>query len=527
MTGLTRTWALTRFALRRDRVRIGVWLLSIAVLVLVTSSSTQGLYPTQADLDQAAVASQDNPAAIAFNGPPVALDTMGGQVAFQVSTFGLVIVGLMSLLMVVRLTRTEEDSGRLELVRSMAVGRHAPVASAVIVVGAMDVVAGLLTTTALVATGIPALGSAVLGASFVALGFVFVGVAAVTAQVTENPRVAGGMAGAVLGLSFVLRAIGDVGDGRLSWLSPIGISQKTEAFGRNSWWPLAINLVLAVALVAGAAVLAAHRDFGAGLVAPRPGPGTAGAALGGPLGLAVRLQRSTVFWWAVATLVTGVVYGSLANSIDEFVKDNQAIADILAPGGGSLVDAYLTTSLLVLALAAGGAALQSALRLRTEESAGRIEPLLATPTSRARWMGSHLTVSFAGGVVVLAAGGLGIGVTYAATIGDASQIVRVLGASLLYAPAVWFLSAAAAALFGAAPRAAVAAWALLAAALVVAMFGTVLGLPGWAIDLSPFQQIPEVLTAGFEALPVLAVLAATAGLTAVGLASFRRRDVHA
>jgi len=142
-------------------------------------------------------------------------------------------------------------------------------------------------------------------------------------------------------------------------------------------------------------------------------------------------------------------------------------------------------------------------------------------------MSSHLAVSFVGSAVVLAAGGLGIGATYAAIIGDASQIPRVLGASLLYVPAVWFLSAAAAALFGAAPRAAVAAWALLAAALVVAMFGTVLGLPGWAIDLSPFQQIPEVLTTSFEALPVLGVLAVTAGLTVVGLASFRHRDVHA
>jgi ABC-2 type transport system permease protein len=525
VTTFTRTGALTRFALRRDRVRIAIWLVSLALLVVVTAASTQTLYPTQADLDQAAMASQDNPAALAFNGPAVALDTMGGQVAFQLSTFGLVMVGLMSLLMVVRLTRTEEDSGRLELVRSMAVGRHAPVASAAIVVAGMDVVVGLLTALSLVALGLPAAGSMILGASFTALGLVFVAVAAVTAQVTENPRAAGGMAGAVLGLSFVVRAIGDVGDGTLSWFSPIGIAQKTQPFGGDLWWPLSILVVLTVLLGAAAAVLASHRDFGAGLVPPRPGPPNASALLGGSLGLAVRLQRGTVLWWAFAVLVTGVVYGSLANSIDEFVADNQAIADIIASGGGSLVDSYLTTSLLVLALAAGGAALQSALRLRTEESGGRIEPLLATPTARSTWMGSHLAVAFVGSIVVLAAGGLGIGVTYAVVIGDASQVWRVLVASLVFAPAVWFLAAAAAFLFGFLPRASVAAWALLAAALIIAMFGTLLGLPSWVMDLSPFQQIPEVLVASFDVVPFAAVVAVVVGLTGLGLFGFGRRDV--
>ena len=197
MTTFARTGALTCAAVRRDRVRIAVWLIAILLLVVTIAASAQGLYPTQAALDQASLASQDNPAAIAFNGPAVALDTIGGQVAFQLGAIGLVVVGLMALLMVVRLTRAEEDSGRLELVRSMAVGRHAPLASAVIVVGVMNLVVGATTAASLVALGLPTVGSLLLGASFTALGLVLVAVAAVTAQVTENPRAAAGMAAAV------------------------------------------------------------------------------------------------------------------------------------------------------------------------------------------------------------------------------------------------------------------------------------------------------------------------------------------
>ena len=57
MTELTGTWELVRFILRRDRVRIVVWIVSVTALVIVTALSIKGLYPTQAALDQAAAAS--------------------------------------------------------------------------------------------------------------------------------------------------------------------------------------------------------------------------------------------------------------------------------------------------------------------------------------------------------------------------------------------------------------------------------------------------------------------------------------
>src|SRR3546814_6105695 len=55
---------------------------------------------------------------------------------------------------------------------------------------------------------------------------------------------------------------------------------------------------------------------------------------------------------------------------------------------------------------------QATLRMRSEEQAGRAEPVLAGALSRWRWAGSHLQVVVAGTLVVLAAAGLGTGVTY-------------------------------------------------------------------------------------------------------------------
>jgi ABC-2 type transport system permease protein len=524
---LTGTWALTRFAARRDRVRIAVWIVSIVVLVVITAGSVKGLYPTQHDLDVAAAASIDNPAALAFNGPAYALDTIGGQVAFQVGAFGLTVVALMSLLMVGRLTRAEEESGRLELVSSMAVGRHAALAAALVVVSVMDVVVGALVGVSLIVLGLPVAGSVLFGFSFTMIGLLFIGVEAVTTQVTESSRTASGLAGAVLGASYAVRAIGDVGNGTLSWFSPIGLVQKARPYAGDVWWPLGLALLLTVGLALVAAYLLSHRDFGSGLVPPRAGPARANPALGHPVGLAVRLQRGSVLWWAFAVLLTGVAYGSIANSIDEFVGDNQAIADMVAAAGGgaSLVDSYLATSLLILAIIAGGAAVQMTLRLRSEETGGRVEPLLATPLSRTGWMSSHLGVALGGSALIMAAGGFGTGTTYALVIGDASQIPRLVGAALVHVPAVWILVGIACALFGVVPRWTVLAWVGVAVGLVIAMFGTLLDLPGLVIDLSPFQHTPQAPAQGLEALPLVVLLAVGAALTAVGLAAFRRRDL--
>ena len=147
------------------------------------------------------------------------------------------------------------------------------------------------------------------------------------------------------------------------------------------------------------AYLRSHRDFGSGLVAPRAGPATANASLGRPFGLAVRLQRGTVLWWAFAVLLIGVAYGSIANSIEDFIGDNQAVADMVAAasGGASLVDSYLATSLLVLAIVAAGAAVQMTLRLRSEESRGscRPDPRHTDVAARGGWAATSASPSAA------------------------------------------------------------------------------------------------------------------------------------
>jgi ABC-2 type transport system permease protein len=526
MNDLTGTAALIRLILRRDRIRISIWVFSIALFVFLTAVGVRSFFPTQASIDQAAAASQHNPGAIAFNGPAQGLDTLGGEIAFQVGANVMVVVALMSIFMIGRLTRGDEEAGRLELVRSLPVGIHAPALAAVIVVVAMNAAVGLLSSASLLAEGLPTAGSLVLGASFVAAGVFFTSVALVAAQITQNTRVVYGSSGALLGLAYLMRVVGDIGDGTVSWFSPIGLAQKARPFAGERWWPLLPLLAAAVVLIAVAFRLAVRRDHGAGLVAPRPGRIAAAPSLGHPLGLAMRLQRGALMGWGAGVLVTGIAYGWIAPTIDSFVANNKAFAQMMASAGvGSLTDTYFATSFRVMALIASGFAIQSALRLRSEESALRAESVLATPVSRWRWAASHLTIALAGSVGLLAVAGLATGVSYAVAGGPWSSVPRLLGAAVVYAPAMWLMIGLAVIVFGFAPRWVDVAWGILAACFVIGLLGVVLRLPDWVQKLSPFESTPALPAANVAFLPLAVLTTLAALLIFGGLGGLKRRDI--
>jgi ABC-2 type transport system permease protein len=90
---------------------------------------------------------------------------------------------------------------------------------------------------------------------------------------------------------------------------------------------------------------------------------------------------------------------------------------------------------------------------------------------------------------------------------------------------MWVLVGATMLLYGAAPRAVLAAWGALALFFVVGFLGRLLSLPEWVRNLSPFEHVPLVPAADFDIRPALVLAAIATTLIAGGLAAFRRRDI--
>src|SRR4051812_32931195 len=122
MTALTGTSGLIRLILRRDRVLMPLWVVLLGVLPISYVSSIEGLYPTAAQRLQYAATRGPNPASLALSGP--LFDPGVGGIVVQRAGFIPVVIGLLSLLTVIRHTRTEEEAGRREPLGATVVGRH-------------------------------------------------------------------------------------------------------------------------------------------------------------------------------------------------------------------------------------------------------------------------------------------------------------------------------------------------------------------------------------------------------------------
>ncbi|MEU4084508.1 ABC transporter permease [Streptomyces aureus] len=517
---LAGTGTLLRFALRRDRVTMPLWIGVIAQMVLSLPASLKSVYSTPAERADLARQMLANSSLRATYGP-VFGDSLGGLTAWRIGGYAGVLAAVMSLIVVVRHTRDEEESGRQELVSAAMVGRRAPLTAALL---AALVANGVLTV--LVAGGLAGQGAAgalALGLAIGATGMVFATMAAIVAQFTQSARLAKGLTGGLVGAAFVLRAAGDSatddGSSVLTWLSPVGWLENVRAFADERWWVLLLFAGAVAAQGAAAYVLAGRRDVGMSFLPTRPGPAT--GRLGTAGALAWRLQRGAVLGWSLGFLAAGAAFGGITKGAADLVGGNAKTREIIERMGGQagITDAFLAAMVSMLGMVAALYVVSSVLRLHGEETSQRAEPLLAAAVGRLRWAGGHLVLAFGGTVLIMLLGGLGL------ALGYGSEYGAVLGACLVQVPAVWTLGGLAVLLYGLSPRIAPAAWAAAGLALLLGWIGPALDIPQPVMDLSPFGHLPRLPGGTMTWTPVVVLTALASALTAAGLAALRRRDL--
>jgi len=525
--------ALIKLASRRDRIVLPVWIYALLATVGSTAYSLKKLYPAQSDRDKLATSIGTNPSLRALYGPLYDTHTLGALTAWRTLGFGGLLIGIMVVLLITRHTRAEEESGRLELLGSGAVGRNAPLSAALsIAVGACFGI-GLLAAVVTVVLGQGVVGALAFGACLFAVGVAFAGTQAVAVQLTETGRAANGIGALVLGVAYLLRTVGDAagnsgGAGWVAWLSPFGWIERVHPWAGNRWWVVGVTLAAGVLAAAVGYRVQNARDLGSGLLPQRPGPASAGPGLRGVFGLGRRLQQPTLLGWMAGIFVFGIVMGSIAKGIDQLLNDNQQVEKIIGRYGGvrGLTDSYLATAVSFLGMAAAFYAVQAVLRLRGEETSGRAEPVLSGSAGRLAWASSHLVFPAVGSALVMAAGGLGVGVGAGAVLGDFwGWVGRMVKAGLVTTPALWIIAAAAVALFGLVPKWTSGAYGVFGVMVFIAYLGPLINAGQWFLDLTPYTHIPKVPGGVFHWAPLVWMTAVSVVLTAAGLLGFRRRDV--
>lgn len=525
----TGTGHLLRLILRRDRIRLPLWVVGLGGVIAASAFAIPETYGTPEKIAGYEKSVGDSAVSYLMSGRQAALDTIGGITANEIGQVATLGICLMVLFLVVRHTRAEEESGRAEMLRSTVLGRHSATLAATLYAVAAAVLIGVITSLTMIGADLEVTGSLAYGASLILLGVTFAGVSVAAAQVSTSARGALAVGGAAIALAYLVRGIGAINDSWLVWLSPFGWSQEIDAFGAEQWWTLGLLAAAAVVAFAVAAYLAEHRDFAGGLLQDRPGSPRAARALGTSPGLAFRLQRGTVIGWTIGLFLLALVYGAVAPTIPDLLESNPDIGSALGVQGEDLedavIDGFLSYIYVFMAMITCAFAVASVLRLRSEEEAGRAEALLATGLSRVRWAVGSLTVTVIGTLAILLLNGVGVALGYSLGFSEWDRFGEIVADQLSFAPGVLVLVGFAMALTGLLPRWTMLAWALVAVVFLQSLLGDTLKLPSWVDGFSPLWHLPRVPTESFEVAPGLVLLMISALLAAAGVLGVRRRDI--
>ncbi|MDI9441425.1 MAG: ABC transporter permease [Bacillota bacterium] len=523
------TFALARLVWRRDRARIPVWIAGIALTTILVALAYPGLFPTE--LERMIMSeTMSNPALIAMAGPGYGLAdyTIGPMFAHHMLLFTAIAAAIMNITEAVRHTRRDEEGGRIEIIRSLPVGKLANAGAVFLVLSLTNLAVGLVVGLGLAALRIESMGfagSVLYGAVLAATGLFFAAVTVLFAQVTETSRAALGLSFGFLGIAYLLRAVGDISKEALSLVSPLGLVLRCQVYVNDYWWPILLMLGASVFIGALAFVLNLMRDLGAGLIAAKPGPARAGRLLRSTWGLAVRLQKPMLAGWAVAMLFLGLAYGSVFADLDKFFESSEMIRGMLpAIPGFSLTDQFTALLLLIMTMFAAVPALLMTLKLRGEEKASRLEHLLARAVSKGELLRGYVIISLLVAVLMQVLAALGLWMAASSVMESPFAFWPLFKGAVSYVPAIWIYVGIAALLIGFLPRYTGLIWAYLGYTFTVLYLGRLIKAPEWLVKLTPFGHIPNVPLETMPAGQVLVMLALALVFIWMGDDQFGRRD---
>ena len=512
--------SLIRLALRRDRVRLSIWIASLTLMMVYAPNAIKLAYPEEAQR-AARVNLLKTPAGMILGGPMFGVKEtdLGVMMANELMLTLIVAASILSILTVIRHTRAEEESGAAELVLSSVVGRHARTYAALIVVGAVNAILAVTMTVAMAATGFGVVDSAAMCLGVTGVSMVFGAVAAVTAQLWRAARAATGAAMGALALATLVRGVGDVIDNSgsaLSWFSPIAWAQQMRAFVDVRWWPFAMLVALAVGLIALSAVLESSRQYDDGVI-PSSGEHPNAHPIKSVFGLHLTLQRGQTIGWTVGLFLSGLAFGSMTKSLLDAAEGNELLQRVLAQQG---TDGVYTTLTQFLAAAATAYVVSAVLRVWGDEESGLGEVVLAGAVSRWRWLVTAVAAAVAASAVLMFFAGLGMGLGAGITIGEPQTIWRLTLAGLAFVPAMAVMAGVAA--LAVALRQAWIGWLAVTFVIISLYLGALLRLPQWLLDASPIGQTKA--PSEYSAIALTAMVVAALALTLVAGALYRRRD---
>ncbi len=530
-------WVVATLVARRAARQGALWGLVFGTLIFSTVSGFATAYPTASSRAQLQTSLGTNPGLEALLGPARHIGTVAGFTAWRGLGLVVLVGAVWGLLAGTRLVRGEEEAGRWEILLAGHTTRRGAAAQALVGLAAGWL--ALLATTAVIVVAVGQTADAQFGVTaslyfalvLVTSAAIFLVAGAFAGQLAATRRRAAALVAGAFGVAFVIRMVAASASGLrwMRWMTPLGWIDALQPLTGTQ--PFAFVPIAALIAVLGWATvrLAGARDLGAAALPDHDQAAPHTRLLGGPTGLAVRLNRPIAVGWLLGVgggaLLMGLVAKAAADSIAHSKSIREALARIGAHTGGAaayLGFAFVFIAVLVALIAAGEVS-----ATREEEADGRLDNLLVRPVHRLGWLAGRVGVA----AVLVAAASLTAGVF--GYVGAASQasgvsLHRMLEAGLNVAPPALFVLGVGTLIYGVTPRLArLVVYGLVVWSFLVELVGATLRLNHWLLDTSILRHVapvpavdPNWTSAGI--LVAIGVVAAAAGAVLL-----QRRDLVA
>ncbi|HST33731.1 MAG TPA: hypothetical protein VLJ80_09470 [Solirubrobacteraceae bacterium] len=516
-------------ALHDARVRTISFASLFALYAYIQPVGYRHAYPTLSERLAFVHSFAGNAALRLFYGYPYDPVTPGGYSAWRVGGTLAIAAAVFGVLAAVRALRAEEEAGRTELVLAGVLGRRTAFFSpiAAIAIGAFAL--GVAETLGFLAGGLSVGGSAYLALATASVVPVYVGVGAICSQLAPTRRMALELGTAVVALSLLLRVIADTSSGAdwLRWTTPLGWAEQLRPFAGARPAVLLLPATASVVLLALAARIAAARDVGSGLLASRDAAPARMRLLSSPFARALRGERASLTVWLASVGAFAFILGMVSNSVSSANISPSLKREIARLGAGSIEtpSGYLSFVFIFFVLAVSLFACAQVGAARHEEADEQLETLLSLPVSRVRWLGGRLLLASCAGATIAIAAGL-LAWAGARTQGADVSLAKLIEAGANCLPTALLFLGIAALAYALVPRASAGiGYAVVTVAFLWQLTSSLLGAPGWLVDLTPFAHIGLVPAQPFKAGAALVMLALAMLATIAALGVFARRDL--
>jgi ABC-2 type transport system permease protein len=466
-----------------------------------------------------------------MQGVPSAVDTAGGFAAWDAGWMLMVIVASWALLTVTRLTRGEEDSGRVELVLSRPLTARQALAAHLSTMAVAVTGIALADALPFIVLGEPVGGALLWGAGLGAFASVATALGALIAQVAEPRRRVISVGFGLIAAAFLLRVVANSADSR-AWIltvTPFGWVDRLRVFSDNQWLWLAAP-VAAVLVLGGTAVeLCGRRDTGAALLRSSATRRSRLRLLGSATAFGWRLTSGALLAWTLTLATTSLVFGMMTDAIVDFINDDETYRRMLESMGMDMsvpVVGFLSYIAVFMALPFAAFLGWRVGAMRQEEADGRLDNLLVRGVVRWRWLTVTTAHAFVAATILVVAtgGGLWAGAQLVDAPVTASQVVEPMAGTV---PLVALFTGISVLVLGIAPRLTTAVPVTLAViGYLLDTFGTLLKWPQAVVALSPFNHLARLPGTPMTTTAVLVMTAAGLIAAAVGIVAFERRDLR-